>query len=664
MSGSPGLFVLAAAMAAVGLASMRIASRISERPLLRLNAAVIVAGAFITVEPMGLGLAGLGGNAWVTLGVAMGASGITMGTVGRPETPFTRQLARSCRDADRFQVLAAGGLAGTATLWAGFFAWNPLIGSDAETYHLAEPALWLHNGRPGSLVLTLVGLPVQAYPKGAEVLVTWLIAMARTPAVLAPLMAGLAVLTGVAVHVALRSLGVGRAASGMTAATLVFLPVFWGSINGPNTDPIGFAWLMLAACLCAGAREEPGLVWIGVLGAGLAVGTKSTTAVVAISLLVLALLPLRRAMPWRWPYVSAGLIGIGLAVIWPVQNLVTYGAPFYPFSSVPFGPPVPRVVTLYGASFLSDPSGALRVAGLSGYMRVGAGGFLMLAAVIPLAAWALYRLRSKATGGDSLVAVLVLVALVDVLDWGFSPFTGWSGHPGTESLVAGAVRYLLPAFAPAAAAVALASRDRRLRPICIAALMAAVGLDGWRLLSVGYPYRPPTWAIFVSILAGLGLVTWLRASPPQRLAVSTPYLLAGLLGVGAFALMWPTHRYLERHIALSALTNVDATAVLTWLEHRPGWVSGDAPVAVGPAADVSFMGPSFRHPLQVLGADTPCSEVRQKARTGWLILTATGGGVFGSPYPVVGCMDGYSPSFRQGQTSVYEGGPLTRSARG
>ena len=278
-----------------------------------------------------------------------------------------------------------------------------------------------------------------------------------------------------------------------------------------------------------------------------------------------------------------------------------------------------------------------------------------MAALVPLASWGVLRSRSRGWTDRSLVLMLIGISAIDFIVWGSSPFTGWSGHPGTETLVTGGVRYLLPGFAPAAIAVAVASRNRALWPFCAVVLLMATGLDAWRFEAVGYPYRPSLAALAIGIAVGMAFVWTVHSFKPSVLSVASPYLPFGLLVVAVVGFARPTDRYFQRHLAVSSRTGVDFTAVLSWLSGQPGWSGGHAPVAMGPDADVSFMGASFAHPLTVLDANVPCARVRASAEAGWLVLSgsATDGGVFGVTYPVRKCMNGYSPVFSHDGTSVY-----------
>jgi hypothetical protein len=177
----------------------------------------------------------------------------------------------------------------------------------------------------------------------------------------------------------------------------------------------------------------------------------------------------------------------------------------------------------------------------------------------------------------------------------------------------------------------------------------------WRIVHLGYPYRPTTLTIAAALVVGglLGLGIG-AASRRHRSVPRIPALGWALIPLALLALVIPERSFLARHIAVSAATKVDQTAILTWIRKEPGWARGHSPVAIGPDADVTFMGPNFQHPMEVVDADTRCSTVRQAAAKGWLILTQVpNGGVFEVPYPAAYCMAGTVPAFRSGLTYVY-----------
>jgi hypothetical protein len=625
-----------------------------------LSAAALFAG-LATLEPLVLGLVRWGANGFALCSTSVGLFVLGSVAVPRADPPLTAQIRHGWASAPHAARALLGAVAALAILWTGYLLTNPFLGSDAETYHLAEPGMWLHNGRPGSMVVTHVGLPVHAYPRGAEVLYTWFIAMARTPVALDPVMVALALLLVTATFLGLRQLGAEPLTSALAGVSLLLIPISWTEIAGPDTDLVALVWLMTAAALCVGALAEPGLFWLGLLAAGLAVGTKTTTAFLAAVLVLVTLTFVRRRLMPTWRLSLIGFAGVVLGVCWPTENLIIFGAPIYPFSSFPAGPPVPPVISTFGASFLSNPSGAIRVAGYSGYGRAGAGGLILVASLVPLGIWAAIHMarRSGSPGRDkgsaAIVLALLALAIAELVLWGSSPFTGWSGHPGAEPLVLAGLRYLLPGFAPGAIALALASRERRLRLWSIAGLGLAVGADLWRGSAIGYPYRP-TGLVILAVLVGgalLGLAVRLSLSRPSALARWNALLWAPL-PFALIALAVPSSTYLSRHLAVSARTKVDQTALLRWLAAQPGWAHGDAPVFVGPDADVTLMGAHFQHPLALVDAGTPCAVVRTDATHGWLIITwVPNGGVFQIPYPTEYCALGLTPAYRSGLTVVY-----------
>ncbi len=73
----------------------------------------------------------------------------------------------------------------------------------------------------------------------------------------------------------------------------------------------------------------------------------------------------------------------------------------------------------------------------------------------------------------------------------------------------------------------------------------------------------------------------------------------------------------------------------------PGWSSGGQPISFAPCEIASLAGPQFKHPLELIPADEPCSRLRARARHGWIVLVLNES-IKGltAPYDAPGCLIG------------------------
>ena len=645
--------LLGLAVAALGAAAVRLVSRAAPDGPERLVAAVPLAAAAAVTEALALGLLELGGS---TAALA-GAAALTWLAV-RALTPDPARPVRS-EAADAWRALpvegraAAGALAGLGVVVAAHQVARPVVGYDGLIYHGPEVLAWVRSGRVGEVVPLIYDLPVGAYPLTNEALLAWGTAIGRsfvpmalwTPATLALLvLAGWAGLRRLAVPPALRALAV---------AGLALVPVLVGQLGGPNTDLPALAWLTCAAALVAARR--PALLAPAVVAAALAVGTKTTTAPLALAVLAFGVWDARRALrPLAAPLLWALALGTAAGGVWYLRNLGQHGSPLWPFISGPLGDPRPPLLDDLRFSLLSRPRAT--VAGFTRpYAEAFGGGLVMIAAA--LVAPLVVRRRAQALAGAIALAALVV--------WAAAPVTGRSDIAALGDLPVSTVRYALPALAAAAAAVALAGRSPRpgVRRAVAGALALAVAIDVLVLAGVDAPEVPAPAALAGGALAGAAVGALARRRPRGPVGASTARspaagpALAVVLGAVA-ALGAPG--FVARHAALGLTW--DAAAV-GWLDGRSGFGDGDAPVAGAPLVSSMFAGDRLRHPTPLVGVREPCPAVRDRARRGWVVVellrTTTIDRHPRRLFPVPGaaarCLAPERPAFRGGAVRVYEG---------
>jgi len=174
-------------------------------------------------------------------------------------------------------------------------------------------------------------------------------------------------------------------------------------------------------------------------------------------------------------------IGFGVFVVvgcfWYARTFVEHGSPFWPWSSSPWGDPVPEFLQTY-SSFLSAPRDTL--AGRLGlYASFTAGAVVLLLAALALAVFK--KDRSLRLMGALLLGLLFL--------WASAPSTAKAAiFDGSVSQT----RYLLPVIGLAAALIALSSRgSRRSLLLALSVLSVALAWNLAQLFTEHFPRRRP-----------------------------------------------------------------------------------------------------------------------------------------------------------------------------
>jgi hypothetical protein len=654
-------------VAALGASAVRLAGQTTTAPDLRVLAAAALGAAGAILEALALGLLRLGGNG-VALAALSGALFLAIRRgVPRPPGPSLGEQVRSALHrlgpVDRVVLGAvlATGLAALTYLWR-----QPFTPFDGLTYHLGEPAIWLHNGRPGSLAPTTQGFPLEAYQKNAEVLFGWVLALGRTFALGTLVMVACASLAALAVIAALWRLGITRRRAGLVAAAVLLTPVAAFQVPGASNDLMAMTWIVVTMALALGARREARLVPAAIVAGGLAVGTKATSIpLVALALAAAVLVVGTRDHPPARPTAAGAAVGLFLAGIWYVQDWIAFGAPLYPFYRFPTGPALPAIVTQYGASFLDAPRATLRAATLPGYADWLGGGLLLLAGVVVAVLLSPFLSRTLRRW----VLAATAVAALEILLWLAAPFTGWTGQAGTQFLARDATRYLLPGLPTVALPTALLTRATGpVARIADALLVAAVVADVYELRYWDAPLRPPFWGLLAAALiggasAGLTIVVRRRgASGRRRTAVPAPAVAVGAAAV----LMVPTTGWLARAAAVVQPPETAPLAipvVVRWLDQQKDWTRGGQPVGVGPVMDALLAGPTIAHRLFLVQQSTTCDDVRADLRADWLILSVPVGpspdGADIGFFDRTTCLAGIEPAHAAGGFEIYRPGGRT-----
>ncbi|HEU0317633.1 MAG TPA: hypothetical protein VFR49_09915, partial [Solirubrobacteraceae bacterium] len=491
--------LLVAAVCALAAAGMRLASAAAPDGLERALASFAFAAAGAVLEALGLGLVGLGGDTTALTVAALATYAAARALLPRPAVSPAAELLAWVRGAAPGAVAGVGAAAGIVAAWIAWQVRHPLIGPDALTYHLPIASAWVQNGRPGSVVQVLDGLPFGNYPLTNETIVAWALAISRSWVVASIWSPVLFTAVAAGGWVALRELGVGPTVRAAAVVAVGVPPLMVGQLGAPYTDIAALAWLCVAAALATAARRRPGLIYPAVLAAALCVGTKTTPAVLIVVLAVVARRPVRAARA----HLLLPTLGVAVVVggVWSVRNLIDHGSPLWPLVSAPWGDPVPAAFRALGASFLADPRHLIG-AYWREYLAVLGGAAVLIGSglAVPLVR------RSRAALAAAAAAALALLA------WGVAPYTGLETY-GAVGAIAN-TRYLLPAIAACALAVAVCSRGAGpvTRFLVLGSLGASIAYSVVKTAAFG-PLRPSLGTLVVAAAAGAVVAELVRRRP-------------------------------------------------------------------------------------------------------------------------------------------------------
>jgi hypothetical protein len=584
---------LVTSVAALGAAGSRGASRLAPGGLERFVAACVLAAAAAALEAMVLGLAGAGTSPVALTLAAIATWAAARAFVPAPASSMRDELTAWWSEIERGPRWFLGAAAGFSLAWIAWSFRYPLIGDDGLKYHWAIVVAWVHGGSPGAATPIDTSIPFQAYPLTNEVLLAWGAGISRSW-VAATLWTPASLLVGAtAAWMGLTRLRAGTLVAGLGAAVLVSLPICVAQLNGPPNDVPALAWLVCTGALAIAAARRPALLVAGLVAAGLAIGTKTTTAPLALGALAVAGWRARADLrPIAGPLALGGLAAAGLAGPWYLRNLIDHGSPLWPFSSGPFGDAVPPLFAHLDASFLSHPRTMLH-GRVTEYARVLGGGWVLLAGALlaPLLAR-----RRNALAASGVVAVMLLL-------WAKAPYTGID----QDTLALAAVRYMLPCLAAAvfALGVAASTGTRAARTGAASVLALALGLSLARDFDVGFPVTPGAGTLLggavLGVLGVLGVAA-LGAVPRLRRARLTWPLVAAGIVLAAAGLTKAADGYVERHARLKVF---DA-GLISFLEAQPGFRHGSATVDTYPVTVSTVAGDRLGHRLALAKAPGRC----------------------------------------------------------
>jgi hypothetical protein len=651
---------LALALLALLHAALRVASTLSPTGLERAIVTVVIAAAAAVAQALALGLVGLGGSP-LALGLTTLALWVaTLVWLRSPEVGLSSELADWWRRLDVPWRVAVTALGGVGTAWLAWQLRFPAIGFDSAVYHYPEIAGWIQNGRPGSVLRLSYDIPYGNYPLTDEVVQTWGAAIARSWVPLALWNPAMLVVLAGAGWLTARYLSVSRLVTSLATAVLVTSPLLIRQLNEPQTDLPAMTWLTCTLALCLGARRRPALLVPALTAAGLAVGTKTTVAPMALVALATGVWLARGRLRPLAGWLLLGLAGAYVVGgLWYTRNIVEHGWPLWPFTEAPWSDPQPRFFSLIETTFLERPAATLE-GRLGEYTsRLGGGWMLLPGALAGLVLGAFGRplprelRRSLVLAGAATAGALLIWSIA----WG----TGLQRSaelPGADGWPLSAIRYLLPVVGAALVTVALATRAPGLAGRAATALLVAA--LGWSLIAdarLGAPHTPSVRVLVLGALAGvlvLGAAALAARGLPRRIPAGTA---AVVLAVGLGVLLAPvSNGYIKRYTKVSESTAPGAD-VVAWFVSQPGFEDGDGTIAFASrAAFGPLTGDHFQNRLELIPRWASCREVALLARRASVLLVDESwfSGILGIvPYRAGRCLTDRTPGFRNPVYRVY-----------
>ena len=211
------------------------------------------------------------------------------------------------------------------------FAYLPVIGTDAQTYHIYYPAVWLETGRVERIVQP--GLMTATYPCYGELIYCWHMAPVRLDFFARNIQFYHLLLAGIAVVAGGTAAGFRRPAALAAASLVVFSGVVFRNASVANTDLMVGANLVIGTALLIPATRRNSTAWF--LLAGAAFGVAAATKYLGFLLAPPMLLALGLGIGWfrracRKGVLLCFLAAAAVAAPCFLANWITFGNPVFP----------------------------------------------------------------------------------------------------------------------------------------------------------------------------------------------------------------------------------------------------------------------------------------------------------------------------------------------
>lgn len=609
-----GAALLAISLGALWFAAVRLVSPAAPSGLARVLAAATTVAAACVIEALALAPLDLGTSPVALPLVSLGLAGLAALTLPRPDLAPREEAARLWSGADRVGRLIAGAICGFAAATLAFALVEPSFDLDSTFFHLPEVAIWIDSGSPGSLEPISRDFPIGAYPSTNEVLLSWAGGVSSNVGVVLLIPGLLVGLLVAGVVLTLRAFDCRRPETALAAAAVALVPIVSDAVTSLDSDLPATAWMAIAAGLCAQVargKARPELLAFALVAAGMAIGTKTSTAPFALFALAAAWVaaPVKPRASW----LAAGGVGaVAAGGFWYARNLVDHGNPLWPFVNLPVGDRIPAEVEALSTRFIERPLASLdgRIGDYLG--ELGASPLLLAGAlVLPL----LTRDRRLALGS--------LAVLVSCLIWSVAPATGEPLDEVGEALftVTG-VRYLMPTVLLATVLVGIVASRRGGIGLAARVLLAAAVAWGAIDLIAGRDGIPPLWVPLGGALIGGALAAAAGDWRTRWLAVTgAAATLAAALAVAAYP-GWFGDRASDASAAENPLLDTRAVfgELTEWFEDQPEYRDGDGPVLISAPLLGPLAGGSFEHPIRLAAPGAGCDDLRADADGGWIVL--------------------------------------------
>jgi hypothetical protein len=161
-------------------------------------------------------------------------------------------------------------------------------------------------------------------------------------------------------------------------------------------------------------------------------------------------------------------------------------------------------------------------------------------------------------------------------------------------------------------------------------------------------------AAAVGVALALAAELLLRVLPAGAvrawLARPTASVLAAVVAaaVGLATLLIPVNGFLAAHARVALYDSV----LVRWLDARPAFRDGSAPVLIGPVMVAVVSGDRLAHPVTVLAPNDRCTVLAREARDAWLVIEVTRT-VLGEDGHWITCLGGERPVYSAGGYIVF-----------